>query len=376
MKLLKRFAFAAVALLTLSMASCSGSDDNDTTVGPAELQKLTLKVDKQIIAADGVDRVALQALYGSKNVIADPALAIYVSLDGGAQQKLSTATEYFATTTAGSYTFTATYTVDERVVECENEVVVTATPTDIEIQEYMRKVLCMQFTSTGCQNCPVMSTYMKDIKEVEFPGRVAVASFHTDYGQTSDPMAISTTKNIMNRLGFNGLPHFVLDFHPDMQSAAYKDNIVALIGQRLQAAPKCGVAIDSDYDAQNRKLSLHACVTASEEASFRYIVMLVEDGIRYYQMGVEGDDAREYTHNNVVRALLTSNLSGEMMNSGKPFTPGVEVKGTRSITLEEDWNVENMRIIAIAMHSEDEITYSCENLNECRVGESVDYYTK
>ncbi len=375
MKLLMRYRYLAMAAALLGAVACSGSSDDpvDPQPAPGELQKLTLTADKESIDANGSDILHFTALYGEEDVTNSKNLVVSYRIDGGEEVRLTAGVGVFATRTAGTYVFNATYKVDEEnTVTAENTVSVVANEVEIKLDEYVRRVLGIQFTSIGCVNCPPMSTFMKEIRE-DFGDQVAVASFHTDYNNVDDPMAIAATQSLISKFKIGGLPHFVLDMDPALESNANKGKISQLISERLQNDPRCGVAISSNYNASNGKLTVDAYFTANEEIVVRYIMLVVEDGINYYQMGLEGDEGRNYIHNNVVRAMMTQNYNGEAMNGGDPFIPGVEVSATRAITLDGSWNAENMRIIVAAMTSEDGRIYSCENVAECRIGEEVYY---
>ena len=74
-----------------------------------------------------------------------------------------------------------------------------------------------------------------------------------------------------------------------------------------------------------------------------------------------------------MRDVLTP-ASGEKLNEGLPLTVGVETKVTKSMTLSAGWDAASMRVIAAALLTEDGgSTYVVNNVNECKVGESVGY---
>ncbi len=371
MKRFKAYAWAAAALLTLGMGSCNGTGDNPVPEGPKEL---FLTADKTMIQADGSDRVTFAVTYDGIAVGNSNDLRISYSYEGGEPVVMSAGTTLFSTRQSGSYLFTATLRVGEETVE-SNTVAITAAESEIEVKEYGRMVLGMQFTSTGCQNCPIMSTYMKEL-QMEFPNQLAVASFHTDYGGMRDPMSIQTTNSLLKRFDIQGLPHFALDMDPSLHCSANKAVISAMISSRLEEKPHSGVAISTEYNAAESKLTVQARIIATEAVKMRYIVLLVEDGIVATQMGLEGSEANNYVHNNVVRGLLTPNLNGEQLNNGKELIPGAEVIGMRAITIQPQWDIEKMRVIVASMYSEDGETFACDNVNECPAGQKVDYLEK
>ncbi len=244
---------------------------------------------------------------------------------------------------------------------------------DVEVDTYYKKVLAFQLTSIGCINCPGMSTALKTAKE-DLGDRLSVVAFHTDYGGYSDPMSISLTDTYISKLGAEGLPSCYINLHPEAKVVSDPSAIETAVSAELEAYPAvCGVAIESTYDSSTSKVEVTAKVTASEAVAVRYMILLVEDGIEYFQYG---SDEETYVHNNAVRAVLSSNIYGERMNSGNDLEAGVEVTATRTQTLESDWNVANMRVVVAAFVTEDSgKTYFVNNVNECALGGSVDYIT-
>ena len=81
-----------------------------------------------------------------------------------------------------------------------------------------------------------------------------------------------------------------------------------------------------------------------------------------------------YVHDNVVRKMLAPDITGYNMNGKQAFVPGVEVSVENYADISPEWNPENMRVVVAALTSSDgEKTWTCCNVNECRLGESVDY---
>lgn len=67
--------------------------------------------------------------------------------------------------------------------------------TDFEqvgINVYQKKVLALQFTSTGCTGCPAMDQAISQVQSAN-SGLMLPVAFHMDYSMVSDPMAISST---------------------------------------------------------------------------------------------------------------------------------------------------------------------------------------
>ena len=233
------------------------------------------------------------------------------------------------------------------------------------------KLLGMQFTSVGCQACPALSTTLKAI-QTEQPGRLAIASFHMDFGGMTDPMSTAATNNYRtNILGnFSGLPRFFYNLRKGTKEMiSIKSQIEEELQKELSNYPaSCGVAVESVYNASDRTVKITGKLTSNVTNTYRCLIYLVEDGIKYFQT----NGANDYTHNNVVRAVVSTSLNGDRFNG--EVNAGVESTMQRSYQLEPGWNVDNMRVIVSMLTTLDGgKTYTCNNVNECKLGESADY---
>lgn len=351
----------------LILSSCSGSSD-ETDTGGTDDGILRITADKTEIQADGVEKVTFTVRLGTKDVSNENTMNLILVKESG-EEKLDYGVHAFSTLVAGSYTFKARY-YEGGAIFSENEVTVTARPVSGGVS-YYHKLLGMQFTSVGCQACPMLSTALKAI-QTEFPERLAVASFHMDFGGMSDPMSIAATNNYRtNVLGnFSGLPRFFYNLRKGTKEMiSIKSQIEEELQNELQNYPaSCGVAIESAYDSSARTVSVTAKLTSNVTNTYRCLIYLVEDGIKYFQ--TNGDN--NYVHNNVVRAVVSTSLNGDRFEN--EVQAGREITMSRSGQLAEGWNTDNMRIIVSMLITLDGgKTYTCNNVNECKLGESVGY---
>lgn len=351
----------------LMLSSCSGSSDEGDIKGTDD-GILRITADKTEIMADGVEKVTFTVRLGTKDVSEEGTMNLILIKESG-EEKLDYGVRAFSTLVAGSYTFKARYYEGEAILT-ENEVTVVAKPMSGGVS-YYHKLLGMQFTSVGCQACPMLSTTLKSI-QAEQPGRLAVASFHMDFGNMSDPMSIAATNNYRtNILGnFSGLPRFFYNLRKGTQEMiSIKSQIEGELQNELRDYPaSCGVAIESTFDLSTRTVSVTAKLTSNVTNTYRCLIYLVEDGIKYFQT----NGGNDYVHNNVVRAVVSTSLNGDRFNN--EVQAGREVSMSRSSQLTEGWNSNNMRIIVAMLTTLDGgKTYTCNNMNECKLGESIDY---
>lgn len=229
-----------------------------------------------------------------------------------------------------------------------------------------RRMVAMQFTSTGCTYCPILSTALKDVQK-NLPGKIIPVSFHLDYNGLSDPMALPVNAKLYDKVNTGsgaGLPLFALNFRKSSQHIVNEySKIVSEIEYQESAWPSVsGVGVNSEYDASSGTVSVTARFVSEVSDEYRYHIFLLEDGIVTGQAGADGD----YVHDNVFRAMDGDNILGSWLNSGKVLEAGKEYSVTRTMEVKAGWNPENMRVVAILMRSSDGgSTWYSDNAAEC-----------
>lgn len=239
---------------------------------------------------------------------------------------------------------------------------------------YPQKMLGMQFTSIGCTNCPILSSAIRNV-EANMPGRLIPVAFHLDYGGYEDPMTLPVNTRFYDMVNTGeGLPMFALNFRKSSSHIINEySKIVAEIEHQTETYPaSAGVAVSSTYEDGSASVEVTARFKVKEQGGYRYHIFLVEDGIEAVQVG---SDDGNYVHDNVFRAMAADNIMGAKLNGGADLVPGKEYSVTKTIPLEEGWNPENMRVVAVILRTDDEGGTVCaDNANVCVFGESVDYY--
>ena len=238
---------------------------------------------------------------------------------------------------------------------------------------YAKKMIAMQFTSVGCTYCPILAEAIKEV-EADYPGEIIPVAFHMDFGGYADPMTLSMNSKFYDKVTTGeGLPMFALNFRKSSQHITNEyAKIVSEIKYQAEQWPAvCGVAISTSYDASARSVEVKARFKSDVAGTFRYHMFLVEDGVESYQIGADEDT---YIHNNVLRAVAGDNVLGSKLNSGEILEPGKEYEVVKTMTVGQDWNAENMRVVVAMLDSDDEgKTFCCNNANECDLGKSADY---
>jgi hypothetical protein len=364
----------------LAAVACSGTIDpeagNEDDI-PQEDPKtqvpegvLRMFADKNQVLADGNDEVTFTVMYGSEDVSNAKTLQLIRTFDGE-QKYMAYGANRFSTVTAGTYEFSAKYYYAGNNYT-DNSVTVEARPFfSGEEKAYARRYFGTLFTSTGCNSCPLAAKGLKKLQE-ENPGEIILAAFHADM-TVPDPMTIPETYELQSQLGgFTGLPAFFWNMREDSYTggAAFAESFNE---EKARYETFCGVALNTAYDAATSKLDVEVGITSNNPAVFRYMLILVEDDIQAKGDFAQNGQSDSYIHYNVVRDVATS-VAGEKLNDNLPLTVGVEVKANKTVTISPDWNIDNMRVIAVAMTSDDGgYNWTANNVNECRLGESAQY---
>lgn len=367
----------------LAFAACSGTVDPDAQEPdvPAgnpmeEVPEGVLRIfaDKTEITADGNETVTFTVMFGKEDV--STAQTLVLLREFGGEVKRSKAANKFSTVTAGTYKFTAEYYYGGKHYT-DNEVTVEAKPFfSGEAKTYKQRVLGVYFTSTGCTSCPSATKGIKNLQEAN-PGMISVAAFHSHMAGVTDPMTIQET-SVFNAVlgGFQGLPRLFWNMRKGTEfiGPTFDQGFAEEIASY---EPQCGVSVKTEqlpdaYDGMPEDhispYQIKVGITSNIPAVYRYLVFVVEDGIVAEQTG-----DRDYVHNNVVRAVLTSE-KGDKINDNLPLTTGVEVTAAKTLEISPEWNRDNIRIIVAATTSSDGgYTFVANNVAECKLGESVSY---
>ena len=134
-------------------------------------------------------------------------------------------------------------------------------------------------------------------------------------------------------------------------AAIIKSKLEALVGQ-IPGLLKAEVTVN---------------VKSELSSQYRVIVLVVENKVEGWQKTTtypEGKD--DYIHNHVVRKVVTSygtTFTGEKITDSGSISSGDEASKTWSVELDEEWNLENTEIYALALDSDGYVN----NMNLCDI---------
>ena len=356
-------------VLSLLLASCSGTQDT-------QIYDLTIKVDRNEIIADGLDKVTVTVYYGSEDVSLSDKLSIYAEGESG-KVTLPGGSNTFSTYETGSHRLHASFLDGSKVVFTEEDVEITAVKAGSHASSgYQLKMLAMCFTSIWCQYCPMLHQAVKEIQE-ETPGRIIPMAVHLGY-MGSDPFADGMPLNgkfysLVNTGEDKALPLFSMNLRKSSQHISNeKVKILSEMDRQSRDYPAfCGISINSIYEMTGSIVTINvkAGFKADVSGYYNYHIFILEDGVMMEQ---SGDQA--YIHDNLLRHAAADNVYGSKINQGNILSAGKEYQIEKSISLGYDLKPENMRVVVSMLHSSDGgKTFVINNSAECPLKGSADY---
>lgn len=301
--------------------SCSGNSDEQ------EQTEVILSVSKNTLIADGKDVITFTVMHAGVDITAD---AIIRSVMDG--QTLDGST--FSTSKAGTYAFEASYGkyVSKLVTVVASEV--PGTPS-----KFVRRICAMEFTGTWCAMCPAGLTRLNYLIDTSYDGIVYMMAFHVN-GTSSDPMVIDQSSILSNKFGLSAYPSCVVDMRGKMALSENYTVMRSVFNESLDNYPAhCGVGIQSQYNGQ---ATVTVKVKSEKDSEYRLILYAVEDGLKYQQN--DGGVYRDYTHNHVVRKLLSATVDGDKLGQ---IAAGKEMSMAYTVIMDEEWKAENISFYAL-----------------------------
>lgn len=221
--------------------------------------------------------------------------------------------------------------------------------------------LVEQFTSTNCQHCPKGVALLEAIQDLR--DDVVVIAVHNNLMGDTDPFITEDGNSYAYTMVGSGLPsaafnrYYVTDTsingdgylglgigYPESYSSQMAQVFSESVIDASNTIPSFAtVDIATSYNADTRQLT----VTVSGEAVDGFTdfvgddaaltVSLTEDGLVARQTGGSANEV----HNNVLRDVLTATW-GDLLQ----WTDGNHYSNTYTVTLDSEWNADNMRVVA------------------------------
>ena len=236
----------------------------------------------------------------------------------------------------------------------------TATNTvSVEVFISKRKVLIEEYTGTWCGVCPRMTTAIEIVRELSED--VVVVAIHGNSINTgTDPLAIPEGIFLKNYFEVPYYPTGIINREETWEQV--KPYYEFVISQPITFA---GTDVDASISINSQLIGVNLTVEIKviseiDMSSKKIVAFLIEDKVLYdqvnyfnnvpespwYQMG---DPIIDFEHNDVLRMSLTEALGDEIPN----ITALEEFSSNYTLTVSEDYNTSNLRIVAMIVNEDD-----------------------
>ena len=298
-------------------AACTGNPGTDDPADGGNVEgTLTLKASAAYIENNGTDAAVFTVLKGGKDVT-DQA-AIYQKKGSSFEQFSGTT---FASTTAGEYSFFASY--NSEMSATISVVVVTdiqelpADPQPTKFDGFKHRILALQGTSLGCTYCPMMIAGLTEYEKTEEYKSTVVAAAH---GVMSGDDMLSTYSNtVLKETGISnsGIPAllFNLQSSSEIMGVFGSDSPASVCGriqseaqEQLKTAANTGISAAVSGTEASGSLSVTASVKVGQTGKYRVCAWVVEDNI-YAEGQMNGyptlEETYDFTHHSNVFLTLS-----------------------------------------------------------------------
>ncbi len=209
-----------------------------------------------------------------------------------------------------------------------------------------RCVLLEDFTGQRCVNCPKAAEEIEKIVEQYGEDVVIAVSIH------SGPLGFHTNSRFVGLstdVGDNYFTHWGFDYQPvgliDRGSPAEFTSWSTLIREELQkTAP---VEIELEVTPEAEEYHLQAKIKGIDgNSQGKLQLWIIEDNITAFQLMPDGTRNDTYTHRHVFRAAVNGEWGDDIA-----VNEGYEIIKDYSIALDDEWNIENLSVVAFVYNA-------------------------
>lgn len=236
--------------------------------------------------------------------------------------------------------------------------------TDAEIMP-RDKYLVEQFTSVDCTWCPRGSELLQQFCEAQ-PDATVVA-VHGNMGSTPDPYCSEQTLSLIQKLGIRSFPTCALNricfddasygLNISHEKEDYEWVIAKLKGYLADNSEVCIAPISTNAMITESGRAIEITVKGKGTEYLRDVlsdcvlnIYVVENELVSRQSQPDGTVNRSYTHNNVLRQVVTS-IDGDKIH----FLNGSEYRNDYTVVIPPVWRTKNLEVVAFITRKTDYI---------------------
>lgn len=235
------------------------------------------------------------------------------------------------------------------------------------VSDHTQRALLEKYTGPRCNNCPTADDVIR-AAVAQYDGRLVTISIH-DYSSFGTPIG---NVDLRTEDGDTWSKYFGIEQYPAALINRSRSNgtwsiltptgsVDADIDAALAATP--ALALDLTASAEGRQVTIEVDIEFLQSISDELTLTLVaiEDGIHATQIlpNYEYDD--NYTHNHILRDVITDIWGADIDADGKA---GTKRHAVFEYEMSERWNMEQCHIVAFVSNKN---SRSILNVNECEI---------
>lgn len=218
----------------------------------------------------------------------------------------------------------------------------------------VRKILLEDFTGHKCPNCPEAAIEAQNLK-AKYGEQLIIMSVHAGNFATTDS---EFTYDFRTPEGNDLNGFYQVYFYPAgivnrstpdgaASPVLFKSSWDGAIAGIIDRPQEASIRIINNYNPATRELetTFETEFLAALEGTYHITAYILESGIIKPQQS-EAGVIHDYEHNHVLRTSMNGTWGGTVCSSGNAI-PGVVFENVASITLDEEWVVEECEVVAV-----------------------------
>ncbi|WP_418878516.1 Omp28 family outer membrane lipoprotein [Xylanibacter rarus] len=219
---------------------------------------------------------------------------------------------------------------------------------EVEPVEVAKRVLIEDFTGQRCVNCPNASEMIESLQEQYGAENIIAVGIHSGpFSKTASGRPLSlwteTGDYYFNSWNIDAQPTGVID--RKTVSSTYQ-SWGTIVRDALQASAPLTLGATTSYDEATRTVTINVNAKGVLDVTGKLQLWLIEDNITDMQAMPDGSINNNYVHNHVFRTAVNG-------QDGEDFSIAWDEEKTVTSTyvLNEDWNAENMSVVAFVYNN-------------------------
>lgn len=239
--------------------------------------------------------------------------------------------------------------------------------------EVGRNVLIEDFTGQNCVNCPNAHELVDELLAHYGNGQVVAVSIHAGAlaiaNDAKHPYGLKFPlgDEYNNHWGIESWPMGLVNRTGVLPYTSWS----AAVYSEIQKTTPLDIHVATDYNESNRVLTINVSTLAGSAVNGKLQVWLTEDGIVSRQMMPNGKRNNNYVHNNVLRDAVNGTW-GVDYNAAA----GAEIPFNYTYTVPEDWEAENLAVVAFVYNDSGVQQVVRKPLKEVIVNDTTDTPTE